>query len=319
MSEILTITLNPTLDLSTAADRVVAGPKLRLDSPLAEPGGGGLNVARAVVALGGRARAAAALGGLTGTRIRVLIEPTGVALGAFWLEGESRESLAVTDRSDGQQYRFVLPGPAWPEGKAAEFITRIADDVRRMGPGTVVVLSGSQPPGVAVTFPQDLARSIPGARLIVDTSGPALRNLVDAPVAAEAPHVLRMDRRESEALAGCPLPDAGASLDFAQALVARSVATCVVLARGAEGSVLATADQRLVCTPPQVVVVSAVGAGDSFVAGFALAMAGGQDWAEALRLGTAAAAAAVMTPATALCRAEDVARLAPQCRVSACP
>jgi 6-phosphofructokinase 2 len=63
-------------------------------------------------------------------------------------------------------------------------------------------------------------------------------------------------------------------------------------------------------------VVSKVGAGDSFVGGYVLAASRGQSKAEALRQGVAAAAAAVMTPATDLCRAEDVARLLPECEVA---
>ena len=125
-----------------------------------------------------------------------------------------------------------------------------------------------------------------------------------------------MDRAESEGLAGQTLPDPAASLDFAQSLVRADVADCVILARGAEGSVLATRDLRLLCRPPVVAVVSAIGAGDSFTAGFALALARGGDWAEALLRGTAAAAAAVMTPGSELCRADTAARIAPACMLT---
>jgi len=319
MTDLLTITLNPTLDLSATTGHVVAGTKLRLDEPTAEPGGGGINVARAAQAMGGRARAVAALGGTTGARIRHLIEASGLPLAVFRLTEESRQSLAVIDRGTGQQYRFVMPGPQWTAQMVAELLSRLADDVRRMGAGAVVVLSGSQPPGVGPEFPQALAARIPQARLIVDTSGEALRRLVEAPLATAKPHVLRMDRSESEDLAGHPLPDAIASADFAQGLVRAGVADCVVLARGAEGSVLATRTDRLHCTPPRVPVSSAVGAGDSFVAGFALALARGQPMAEALTLGTAAAAATMMTPGTELCRGADVAQLLGQCHVDVVP
>jgi 6-phosphofructokinase 2 len=80
--------------------------------------------------------------------------------------------------------------------------------------------------------------------------------------------------------------------------------------------VLANAGRRLFAKAPKVTVVSKVGAGDSFVGGFVLALAQGQDAEQALAQGVAAAAAAVMTEATALCRAEDVARLLADCPVS---
>ena len=315
MFDLLTITLNPTLDLSAESGPVTPGPKLRLDEPLVEPGGGGINVARAAVILGGRARAVVALGGLTGERVAALLEASGVSVAVFHLDGDTRQSLSVTDRKCGAQYRFIMPGPKWTEAQPAELLTRLEDDVRRMGPGALVVLSGSQPPGVPDTFPTDLVQRMPQARVIVDTSGPALTRLVQNPVAGAKPYVLRMDHSESEELAARALPTAADSLDFAQALIAAGVAEVVILARGGEGSVLATAVERLQCKPPMVPVDSKTGAGDSFMGGFALTLARGKGLEAALRIGTAAAAAAVMTPGSALCRAEDVQRLAPECRL----
>ncbi len=316
MPDLLTITLNPALDLSSATDRVLPGPKLRLDTPVEEPGGGGINVARAAAKLGGQPRAIAALGGMTGARIAALLQGAGVALVPFALPGETRQSLAVTDRHDGAQYRLQLPGPTWDEALATALLALAAQEAAQIGPDAVVVLSGSQPPGLPDDFAQTLAARLgPQARLIVDTSGAALRQLVQAPQPGARPAVLRMDRLESESLAGHPLPDIAASLGFAAALVDRGAAGCVVLARGAEGSVLAAPGLRLHCAPPPVPVASAIGAGDSFTAAFALALARGGDWATALRDGTAAAAAAVMTPGTELCRATDAARLAPLCRL----
>jgi 6-phosphofructokinase 2 len=98
--------------------------------------------------------------------------------------------------------------------------------------------------------------------------------------------------------------------------VARGVAKKVVVARGADGSVLADATRRLFAKAPKVTVNSKVGAGDSFVGGYILALARSQSEAEALAQGVAAAAAAVMSAATELCRSEDVARLLPEAVVS---
>lgn len=314
MTEILTLTLNPALDLGAEVDHVIAGPKLRLGAPLTEPGGGGINVARAGAILGGKVRAIAALAGLTGDRMRGLLADAGFDLVVFPLPGETRQSLVVTDRGDGAQYRFMLPGPEWSAAEVAALLDLAQVEAAGVA---VVVLSGSQPPGVPDDFPTRLIARLPGARVIIDTSGPALARLTHRPAPGARPHVLRMDQAEAEGQAGRPLRDVAATLDEAQAMVRRGVADCVVLARGAEGSVLATATQRLLGVPPKVRVVSKVGAGDSFTAAFALTLARGGDWAEALRHGTAAAAAAVMTPGSALCRAPDVARLLPLCRIDA--
>jgi len=314
MSDIVTITLNPALDVSADAPAVVAGPKLRLGVPVFEPGGGGINVARSIHILGGQARVLAALGGLTGARLKALLLEGGLDLIAFHVPGETRQSLSVTDLRDGEQYRFVLPGPAWDAALEAAMLEAAEGCVPA---GGWVVLSGSQPPGVGADFPARLAQRLQPrkARLMVDTSGPALAFLLSDGAPAHAPCCLRMDHAESEEKAGHPLTSVSESLAFADALVARGAARMVVLARGADGSVLVGDGLRLHCRPPVVPVKSKVGAGDSFTGAFVLALARGAVPGDALRLATAAAAAAVMTSSTELCRREDAERLARDCTV----
>lgn len=145
----------------------------------------------------------------------------------------------------------------------------------------------------------------------MDTSGAPLRELARA--AGAAPWLLRMDDVEAEELAGYPLPTVAESAGFAEELVSRGVAEVVILARGSEGAVLASAEGRLQAGTAKVRVISKVGAGDSFVGAFTLAMARGEGFNAALRLGNAAAASAVTTPGTQLCRRDDVDRLLPLC------
>lgn len=311
MHPILTLTLNPALDLSTAADGIRPGPKLRCDPPVTEPGGGGVNVARVIARLGAPVRAVVALGGPTGARLAALLAAEGVAVEAVEAPGDTRLSLAVTDRASGAQWRFVLPGPDWTAAAAGALAGRVA---LAAAAGAIVVLSGSQPPGVPDDFAARLAADLDraGARLFVDTSGAALRRLAAGPSAVA---VLRLDEAEAEELAGVPLPDRAASLAFAAGLCDRGVARTVVLARGAEGSVLAAPGLRLAAVPPVVPVASKVGAGDSFTAAFVVALARGEGPGAALAQGTAAAAAAVMTPASELARAADIARLVPLVRL----
>lgn len=311
---ILTLTLNPTLDLATAVDAVVAGPKLRCDAPEIDPGGGGINVSRAIHILGGRSTAFVVSGGPTGATMERLLRAEGIDPVVLHGPGATRESLAVTDRSTGAQYRFVLPGPAWRSRDADAALRALADTART---GDLVVLSGSQPPGVAAGFPLALARRLArkGARFVLDTSGPALLNAVANPPRRPI-HLLRMDDDEAEELAGHPLRSAADSADFATGLVRRGVADIVIVARGADGSVLATAEERFHAVPPKMTVVSKVGAGDSFTGAFVLALARGLALPRALQSAVAAAASAVTTGATNLCERAEVRRLAPLCRLA---
>ncbi len=297
-SHILTITLNPTVDFCTTSPEIAAGPKLRCTEPQIDPGGGGINVARAVKLLGGQATALVAIGGATGAHLLQLLALEGVPTVAFQGPGETRQSMSVIDQRNGEQFRFVMPGPVWEEKdvpRALAGVAQATDD------GTLVVLSGSQPPGVAKDFPSILADDVASrrARLIVDTSGPALFHL------AEKPHdnmfVLRMDGEEAEELAGRPHPEREDSAAFARGLIEKGVARIVIVARGADGSVMATPDGAWHSVGPEVPVVSKVGAGDSFMGAFTLAMAGEEPYEDCLRWGVAAASAAVMSDATRLC------------------
>lgn len=221
--------------------------------------------------------------------------------------GETRQSLTVNEAATGRQYRFMLPGPVWHEADQE----RVFMLLRAAGkPGGFAVISGSQPPGVPVDFPARLAAAMAGMRVVMDTSGAALTQAVTHPVPGL--EVLRMDGEEAEALAGRALASRADTADFAGELVARGVAKKVIVARGADGSVLAGEGCRLFAKAPAVQVRSKVGAGDSFVGGYVLALARGGTEAEALAMGVAAAAAAVMSAATELCRNEDVLRLLPQ-------
>jgi 6-phosphofructokinase 2 len=312
MTNILTITLNPALDLATAVPQVRPGQKLRCDPPAVDPGGGGINVSRVIKRLGGDSLVFAALGGATGDRLAHLAAREGLRLHRFPAPGETRESLTVTDRANGRRYRFVLPGPNWRRSDVAAVVTDIAAAGHAC---RYIVLSGSLPPGVPADFPARLATRMRGQnpRLILDTSGDGL---VRATTAKRPLHVLRMDDTEAEDLAGQRLTSRADSADFAQSLAVSGASEIVIVARGADGNVLATAGKRLFAKAASVPVKSKVGAGDSFVAAFTLALARDRPLAQALAEGTAAASAAVMTEATELCRRVDVRRLVGDCPVT---
>lgn len=306
---ILTLTLNPALDMSTSVAKVIPDQKLRCAAPTLDPGGGGLNVSRAIANLGGDSLALVALGGITGERLATLIRAADVPFLALSGPGETRQSLTVTEAS-GQQFRFMLPGPIW----SAEDRDRLFHLLHSAAqPNGIAVISGSQPPGVPLDFPAQLAAALPGMEVILDSSGPALAHAVAHPIPGLS--LLRMDDQEAAELAGHPLQSRLETADYAAALAAQGVAKTVIIARGAEGSVLVTAGHRLFVTAAKVAVKSKVGAGDSFVAGYILALARGQSLTEALQAGSAAASAAVMTEATQLCLRADVEALLALCPV----
>ncbi|MEM1313736.1 MAG: hexose kinase [Pseudomonadota bacterium] len=308
MTPLLTVTLNPALDMAAETPSVAPNAKLRCTAPRLDPGGGGANVSRALARLGGRGRAFVAAGGPTGATYRELLEAEG--LDAVWFDPGSdvRRSLSVTEAASGDQYRFLLPGEPWD----AATVDAALDAVAGAAGDGVVALSGSQPPGAPDALPLRLAERLEGqgAALAVDTSGAPLDACVaGGPVPLD---LLRMDRGEAGGVLGIAKPEQADALAFGRRLVASGAARQAVITLGGDGAVAVSADAAWRVTPPVIEVVSAVGAGDSFLAGFLTATQRGEDLRGRLALAMAAASAAVMTPATELCRAEDVAALLPR-------
>jgi 6-phosphofructokinase 2 len=127
MRDILTVTLNPALDFATSVDSVVPGVKLRCGPPRTDPGGGGINVSRAIALLGGTSRCLVALGGRNGESLAELLRAAGIDLITHKAPGETRSSLSVRDEHRGEQYRFMLPGPAWGPGDVIDAERSIVD------------------------------------------------------------------------------------------------------------------------------------------------------------------------------------------------
>ena len=301
MPNIITVTLNPALDLSTVAARIAPGGKTRCDAPIAEPGGGGVNVSRAIRNLGGRSLAVVCLGGTTGTRLRGLLDGEGITSVRFEIDGETRQSLSVIDAETNQQFRYVMPGPDWATGDEARLLALIAKFLRGQ---ERIVLSGSLPAGVSsnvISALNDLGATV-GATTAVDVSGPHLSAILDKPCGL---WLLRMDKDEAQGLAGRSLPRPEDAADFASDLVARGVAETVVIGCGADGSVLVNSHERILASCAMEAIRSRSGAGDSLMGALVLAFSDGASATDAISRGVAAASAAMLTDGTELCRSED--------------
>lgn len=306
MAEILTVTINPALDVSASTAQVRPAHKLRCQQVHRHPGGGGVNVARVLHRLGAQVSALYTLGGSTGQMLAALLGEEGVPGLPVPIAGHTRESFTVAESSSAQEYRFVLPGPTLsaPEWQAC------LDRVAAMQPAPrFVVGSGSLPPGVPDDFYARLGQwaRAAGARLVVDTSGPALAKALEQGVFLVKPSL-----REIRDLTGRTLGTMGELQDAAQDWIRAGRAEVVVVSLGEQGALLVTAAEGVFAPALPVSVVSAVGAGDSFVAGMVWALAAGQDVVQAFRYGVACASAALMSSGTGLCVADDVHRLVAQ-------
>ena len=303
MRSILTITLNPTIDVSSSVPNVFPEHKLRCGPARNEAGGGGLNVARALKHLGADSLALHFCGGPTGSVLRALLDAEGVRHQSVPIKAWTRQSIIITETATGQQYRFVMRGPTLAE-EEWRLALDLVSEMKELP--ELIVASGSLPAGVPADFYGELARRLHGrnVRLLLDTSGSALAAALGTGV-----FLIKPSLRELRALSGEELVHETEQDAAAVKIVNKGGAEVVLVSLGAAGVLLASSTGCERMRAPTVPVQSKVGAGDSMLAGVTLGLASGYSMRDAVRLGIAAGTAAVMTGGTELCRREDVARL----------
>ncbi len=303
MAGIVTVTLNPSIDTSCRVSQVMAEHKLRCSEPVHEPGGGGINVSRAVRKLGGESLALFPAGRHFGGLLKNLLRHEGVEFRQVEIAGQTRENFIVREETSGQQFRFGLPGPTMREEECGAVLTLL--DSLESRP-EYLVGSGSLPPGTLPDFYALLGKkaAVLGAKYIVDTSGEALCRAAESPV-----YLIKPNRRELSQLAGEEILEEDDLADAALRLINEGISEIVVVSLGAGGAMLVTREGCRRIHAPSVQAVSMVGAGDSMTAGMVLGLTRGLPIIEAAMFGVAAGTAAVMTPGTELCRREDTERL----------
>jgi 1-phosphofructokinase family hexose kinase len=299
---IVTLTMNPALDITTSVGVVRPTDKLRCSAARYDPGGGGINVARIAHVLGWSVSAVFPAGGSTGDVLARLLSDAQVPFREIPIAASTRESFTVNETSTGQQYRFVLPGPQLTLSEQEQCL----DQLRKAAQSAeFVVASGSLPPGVPADFYQrvaDVCRDV-GALLILDTSGGGLQCI------SSGVFLLKASVRELRECVGRRLLTESEQLAAAHELIESGRAQVVVVSLGAYGALLATRheSQRFPAVP--VRGGSGVGAGDAMVAAITVGLSRGWPLAKCVRLGIAAGAAMLKTPGTAACKRADVEKL----------
>ena len=309
---VVTLTFSPTLDVSTKTDTITPTRKLRCSQLVEHPGGGGVNVARVAARLGVSARAVVPLGGWTGSRLGELLRDENVDLEAIQVAAPTRQSFSVTGRETGDQYRFVMPAPTL---SPAELDAVIEATARACQDADCLVVSGRTPPEIPDDIFERLVAMAAPAPVIIDTSGPALHQALRSGAALVKPSA-----RELGSIVGKDLQTESEILDAVRTVGAASNVSHLVASIGSGGAFAVSADgvtHRF--RAPTVKVRSAIGAGDSMIAGIAVAMCEGIDSVAAIAAGIATGTAAVLTDGTDLCHAVDAERLRPMVVVELVP
>ncbi|MGE5108729.1 MAG: 1-phosphofructokinase family hexose kinase [Sphingobacteriales bacterium] len=302
MSKIITITFSPCIDKSTSVPSLIPEKKLKCSAPKLEPGGGGINVARAIKKLGGEAIAVFPSGGYTGKFFNHLLEKENITSVIIETENETRENIIVLDESANNQYRFGMPGTELKENEWQQCL-KVIEDLKDV---EFIVASGSLPPGVPLNIYAQLARiaKTKNSKFIVDTSGEALKQAAD-----EGVYLLKPNLGELSTLAGKKELEPNEVKNTAEGIIAKGKCEVMVVSMGEAGAMLVTKDINKIITPPPVIRKSTVGAGDSMVAGIIFYLSQGKNLVDAVQYGVACGTAATMNPGTELCKKEDVDKL----------
>lgn len=307
---IVTVTLNPSLDEWCSLPRLRLGVLNRATNFARYAGGKGINVSRVVQELRAHTFAYALIGGDDGDILHRLMAQRNIPHDFVSVRGSTRNNYKIITEHPRTLTEINLAGPRVHHAALSALERRLA----RLRPRPAcVVLSGSLPPGAPVGIYRRWIEQLRRRRIVavLDTSGQALHEGLKA-----RPWLIKPNHHEAGELLGRRLTTRRATIQAARDLL-RLGPKLVILSLGKHGALLAASEPAGVwwATSPKVTVDSAVGSGDSLVAGFLVGWARRRPLLEAFRLGVASGSATAMTPGTQLCRRTDVRRLLPNVRV----
>jgi 6-phosphofructokinase 2 len=298
---ILTVTLNPCIDKSSSVEKFEAESKMRCSEVMNEPGGGGINVSKALKKLDAASTALFPAGGHNGNMLCSLLDNEAIPFHAVDTQVETRENWVMLEKETNKQFRFNFPGKEVKE----ETIKSLTDQIRNFTP-SFVVASGSLPPGLPDYFYGLIVKNANavGAKCIVDTSGPALEALK-----GKGAYLIKPNIGELAKLLKIESVDKNEVDDAALQIINDGFAQVVVVSMGATGAWLVSQDEKHFVAAPKVEKKSTVGAGDSMVAGMVYMLQQQRSLKDALTFGVACGTAATMNEGTQLFDKVDAERL----------
>ena len=298
---ITTLTLNPSLDKSTHFSGLLAEQKIRCELPRYDAGGGGINVSKAILKLGGHSLCIFTSGGSSGEMLETLITNQKIESAIIKTKNWTRENFIAVDDLSQAQYRFGFPGNELLDVEIDAILKSIQDLQ-----SDYLVISGSLNEGVSSDFYQKIAETAKASniKVIVDTSGEALNKVLETGV-----YLIKPNIGELAKLIGVERLEMNEVAPAAQKLIEKGCAEIIVVSLGPQGAVLVTANQTEFVAAPNVVKKSTVGAGDSMVGAMTWALSQNKSLKEVVQWGVACGSAATMNEGTQLFNVADASRL----------
>jgi 6-phosphofructokinase 2 len=307
--DIAVLALNPTVDVNYEIPQLIAGKKVQATRTRYDPGGNGVNVARALKELGQCSHCCCIVAGEIGGFLLGLMEQRLSDVQYYRVEGETRINVTLSQNNPPEQFEIDAPGPE----VTASALQEISDCFLDCCKGGFGVLTGSIPPGVPLDVYGRLSARIreQGGRAVVDAHGERLTHAL-----REHPFLIKLNRYEAEMLTGRQLATV-ADVAWEGRQLQRQGVDYVCISLAGEGAVLVDAKDSFYCPSPAIHVRSTVGAGDAMVAGLTVGFQRGDEVSEVLRLGVACGAGAAAHSGTGLFTHDQVQELATGLEVQA--
>ena len=313
---ILTVTLNAAIDRTLAVPNFHVGRRHRAVEQTAVAGGKGVNVARALRALGRPVLATGTAGGGTGARVIELLDEEGITNDFIRIHDESRMSTAVIDPTDGVTTEINERGPALSNAER----DRVVERILYLAQGAqIVVLCGSLPRGVPVELYGQLVEDLKrlGVTTVLDTEGEPLRVGTRS-----GPDLVTPNLIEAEELVGHEFADDEDRLNGVREIVALGARDAVITYEsGCVGLLGGDSAERVayrVSVEPRE-PLSPIGAGDAFLAGYVAGLYEGKGAEDCLRLATACGAESVRHVGAGVIDPREVERLLPEVQAERLP
>ncbi len=257
---IYTITANPSIDYVLQLNALTPGEVNRTTSDVKLPGGKGINVSRILNELQLDSTALGFVGGATGSMFENLLKQHQLKTSFTQVANDTRINVKINATEQNEETEINGTGPEISDSEKQSFI----DQLKTVGNGDVIIMSGSLPKKVEATFYLDIAKMIQaqGADFVIDTTGQALLDTLPL-----HPLVVKPNNHELADLFNTTFKSEQDIVDNARKLLAQG-AKHVLVSMAGDGALLVTSDHVYKANAPKGTVVNSVGAGDSMIAGF---------------------------------------------------
>lgn len=261
---ILTVTLNPTVDISYYIPSLTPGEVIRVQEKAEHAGGKGINVAKIAKLLKQNVIATGFLGGSNGDYINSTLIKAGIISSFVMVDDETRTCISVNDILSGKQTELLEAGSLATEEMQDEFVEHYC---QLLNDCEYVVLAGSVPPGIDTSFYPKLIKLAKSAKkfVVLDTSDKLLKAAID--LCPEDIDVIKPNRDELSVCLGRKIKTLEETIAAAKEIQAKGIKT-VIVSLGKDGAVFIMENEVYRGTTPDIKIVNTVGCGDSLVAGY---------------------------------------------------